>query len=78
MVENPEKRSVEQELRDLVRSLERYVAGSIQPTSQVVTDLGRAIRDVGEHLVNLHRRIEKLEADTPEWTTRGWTPPPGR
>ncbi|MGO8876262.1 MAG: hypothetical protein ACLQNG_10935 [Acidimicrobiales bacterium] len=77
MAETPERRSVEQELRDLIRSLEKYAAGGAELSAQALTDLGKAIHDVGEHLVNLHRRIERLEADTPEWTTRGWAPPPG-
>ena len=77
MAEPPQKRSVEQELRELMRSLDKYVSGNAELGSEVVTDLGRAIHGIGDHVVDLHQRIAKLEEDKPEWTTRGWGPPPG-
>jgi len=77
MAESPEKRSVEQELRELMRSLDKYVSGNAVLSSEVVTDLGKAIHDIGDHVVDLHQRIQRLEEDKPEWTTRGWEPPPG-
>ena len=77
MAESPEKRSVEQELRALMRSLDKYVSGNAPLSSEVVTDLGKAIHGIGDHVVDLHQRIERLEEDKPEWTTRGWEPPPG-
>jgi hypothetical protein len=42
-----------------------------------VADLAKAIHELGDHLVTLHQRIERIENSNPEWTTRGWTPPPG-
>ncbi len=77
MAEEPGKRSVEQELRDLAHTLDKYASGEVQLTEEVVTDLSKAVRGISDHLVDLHRRVEKLEEDTPEWTTRGWDPPPG-
>ena len=77
IAEPPERRTVEQEIRDLTSSLDKYVSGDAHLSSEVVTDLGKAIHDIGDHLVDFHRRIEKLEEDKPEWTTRGWGPPPG-
>jgi len=77
MAESPEKRNVEQELRALMRSLDKYVSGNAELNSEVVTDLGKAIHAIGDHVVDLHQRIERLEEGTPEWTTRGWGPPPG-
>ncbi len=77
MAEGPEKRTVEQELRDLANTLDKYASGEVQLTEEVVADLGKALHGVGDHLVDLHRRVEKLEENTPEWTTRGWVPPPG-
>jgi hypothetical protein len=77
MAEEPDRRTVEQELRDLARTLDKHASGGVQLSEEVVTDLGKALDVIGDHLVNLHRRIEKLEESTPEWTTRGWDPPPG-
>lgn len=78
MEEPPETRTVEQEIRDLVRSLDKHISSDVQLSSEVVADLGKAIHGIGDHLVDFHRRIEKLEEDKPEWTTRGWELPPGR
>lgn len=77
MAESPESRNVEQEIHDLMKSLEKYASGDAHLGSEVVTDLGKAMHDIGNHLVDFHRRIEKLEENDPEWTTRGWGPPPG-
>ena len=77
MADSPETRNVEQEIHDLKKSLEKYASGEVHLSSEVVSDLGKAMHDIGDHLVDFHRRIEKLEEDNPEWTTRGWGPPPG-
>ena len=77
MAEDPGKRTAEQELRDLASTLDKYASGEVQLTEDVVTDLSKALHGIGDHLVDLHRRVDKLEESTPEWTTRGWIPPPG-
>ncbi len=58
-----------------MRSLDKYVSGNAELGSEVVTDLGRAIHGIGDHVVDLHQRIAKLEEDKPEWTTRGMGSP---
>lgn len=77
MAEESERRTVEQELRDLAGTLGKYASGGVQLGDDVVTDFGKALDVIGNHLVDLHRRVEKLEENNPEWTTRGWDPPPG-
>jgi hypothetical protein len=77
MAEEPRKRNVEQELRDLANTLDKYASAEVQISGEVVTELDKALRGIGDHLVDLHRRVEKLEEQTPEWTTKGWGPPPG-
>jgi hypothetical protein len=42
-----------------------------------IDDLAKAIHTIGDHLVALHRRLERLEATQSEWTTHGWEAPPG-
>ncbi len=77
MAESPETRNIEQEIHDLMKTLEKYTSGEAHLSSEVATDFGKAMHDIGDHLVAFHRRIEKLEENDPEWTTRGWGPPPG-
>jgi hypothetical protein len=77
MAEEPEDRTVEQELHDLANTLDKYASGEVQLTEEAVTDLSKALHGIGDHLVDLHRRVEKLEESSPEWTTEGWVPPPG-
>jgi hypothetical protein len=77
MVQPGEKRNVEREIDELKASIEKYRRGETQVSSEVVGDLTKAIHDLGDHVVSLHQRIEKLEDTQEEWTTRGWMPPPG-
>jgi TRAP-type uncharacterized transport system substrate-binding protein len=72
-----DKRSVEDEIQDLKASLEKHTRKEAQLPSDVVTDLTKAIHDLSDQVVSLHRRIEKIEESQPEWTTGGWLPPPG-
>jgi len=48
-----------------------------QLSPEALADLTNAIHDIGDHLVDLHRRIKRIEESQEEWTTRGWLPPPG-
>ena len=77
MTEPRSKATIEQELRHLREKLETYTEGHTNPTPAVLADLTKGIHELGDHVIALHRRLEKLEADKPEWTTRGWDPPPG-
>jgi chromosome segregation ATPase len=77
MAEPGEQQRFEREMEDLKASIEKYLTREGQLPSQVVGDLTKAIQDLSDHLVNLHRRIEKIEDTHDEWTTRGWMPPPG-
>ncbi len=77
MAQPGEKRSVEHEIEDLKASIGKYLTGEAQLPSEVASDLTKAIHDLSDHVVNLHRRIEKIEDTHDEWTTRGWMPPPG-
>jgi len=69
--------SIEQDLRRLKETLQTYTKGHTNPTPEVLADLAKGVHELGDHVVALHHRLEKLEADMPQWTTRGWEPPPG-
>jgi len=77
MSEPPDSPRIEQELRHLKEKLETYTKGHTNPTPAVLADLAKGFDRLGDHVIALHRRLEKLEANTPQWTTRGWEPPPG-
>jgi hypothetical protein len=72
-----DQRNIEEAVADLKTSTARYASGKASPSTEVVADLTRAIHDLSDHLVDLHRRIKKIEDSQDEWTTRGWLPPPG-
>jgi plasmid maintenance system antidote protein VapI len=78
MAQGSDRKGVEHEIENLKASIEKYLTGETHLSSEVAADLARAIHDLGEQLVNLHRRIETIEDTHDEWTTRGWEPPPGR
>lgn len=75
--EAKDKRTIEGALNDLKASMAKYTSGKTQPTPEVLADLTRAIHDISDHLVDLHRRVERVEESQEEWTTRGWLSPPG-
>jgi hypothetical protein len=77
MEEPREQHSVEHDINDLRQSLGKQTGQGMRPSAEFVTEVTRAIQTIGEHLVALHRRLERLEDTQPEWTTRGWEPPPG-
>lgn len=77
MAQADDRRSVEQEIEALKLSIEKHLAGQSHLSSEVAADLTKAIQDLSDHLMSLHRRIEKIEEAQDEWTTRGWMPPPG-
>lgn len=77
MAYSDDQQSFEHDIHELKDSLAAYARGDADPSSKIVADLAKAIHDVGDHLVALHQRIERIEETQREWTTRGWEPPPG-
>jgi hypothetical protein len=67
----------ERDIEDLKASVDKYLTGTTQLTDDAARDLARAIHDMGDHLVDLHRRVEASRDSHDEWTTHGWEPPPG-
>lgn len=55
----------------------KYLAGDEAPTAAALADVAKAVHELADHVVELHRHFEKVEQDRPEWTTHGWEPPPG-
>ena len=68
---------LERDIAKLKASIGKYLSGTSGVSSEVAADLTKTIHELGDHVVDLHRRIEKIEDDHEEWTTRGWLPPPG-
>jgi hypothetical protein len=77
MKDQNQQQSIEDDIRGLRQSLDKYAAEGVHTIPELVPDLSNAIHKIGGHLVALHRRLERLEETEPEWTTRGWKPPPG-
>jgi len=71
------QQSIEHDIHALAQSLDKYASDGAHVIPELVPDLTRAVHGIGDHLVALHRRLERLEAAENEWTTRGWEPPPG-
>jgi hypothetical protein len=70
-------RRIEQRIKELRASLAKYETGAAQLDAQAVADLTKAVHDIGDHLMELSGRIDRIEDNREEWTTRGWNPPPG-
>ena len=77
IVAEPDHKAIEERIRELKVTLERYATGGEPATPAAVADLSRAVHEMGDHVMDLHRRLEAIEKTLPEWTTQGWTPPPG-
>ncbi|GEM_PF-2280001 len=77
MTQTGDRRNLEERIRELKASLDKHVTSEAELTTAVAADLTKAVHELADHLVYLHRRFEKMEGTLPEWTTRGWTPPPG-
>ena len=77
MTQTGDRPSLEDRIRQMKRSLDKYITGEAELTSAVAADLTKAVHEIADHLVDLHHRFEKVEETLPEWTTRGWMPPPG-
>jgi hypothetical protein len=72
-----DEHAFEVEIRDLKASVEKYLTGTTRVSDDAARDLARAIHDIGDHLVDLHRRMDTDRDSHDEWTTHGWEPPPG-
>lgn len=77
MTQTDDRRNLEGRIRQLKSSLDKYITGEAELTTAVAADLTKVVHEIADHLVDLHRRFEKIEETLPEWTTRGWMPPPG-
>jgi len=77
MTEPRSTAKIEQELSHLKEKLETYSQGHTNPTPEVLADLARGVHELGDHMIALHRRLETLESNAPQWTTRGWEQPAG-
>jgi hypothetical protein len=70
-------RRIEQRIRELRASLAKYESGAAHLDAAAMADLTKAVHDIGDHLLELSGRIDRIEDTREEWTTRGWSPPPG-
>jgi len=64
-------------ISELKASIDKYLTGAEEPTAEALAALTKAVHELAEHVVELHRRFERVEESLPEWTTGGWMPPPG-
>ena len=70
-------RRLERRIKELRTSLAKYETGALQFDPEAMADLTKAVRDIGDHLMKLSERIDRIEDNREEWTTRGWNPAPG-
>lgn len=67
----------ERHLQEIKQSLSKYIAQGEAPSAEAFAEMAKAVHDLADHVVDLHRRFEKVEESIPEWTTHGWDPPAG-
>jgi hypothetical protein len=72
-----DRRSIEHQIEELKESLAQYEKKAADIDSETVADLARAVHDIGDHLLDVSRRVKRMEDSQEEWTVRGWDPPPG-
>ena len=70
-------RRLERRIKELRTSLAKYETGALQLDPEAMADLTKAVHDIGDHLMELSERIDRIEDNREEWTTRGWSPAPG-
>jgi len=71
------REGLQEDIDTLKASIGKLRSGTAELGSGSVAELAKAVHDLSDHVLNLHQRIEKVEDAQREWTTRGWTPPPG-
>jgi hypothetical protein len=69
--------NAEDRINELKASIGKYLIGEEAPTVEALAELTKAVHQLAEHVVDLHKRFERIENSVPEWTTRGWDPPSG-
>jgi hypothetical protein len=69
--------NVEERVSELKASIGKYLTGAEEPTAESLAEVTRAVHELADHVVDLHKRFESIEKSLPEWTTQGWIPPPG-
>ena len=73
----PHQQDPETRIRELQASIHRYLGGAETATGDALAEVTRALHELADHVVDLHKRFERVEQSIPEWTTHGWMPPPG-
>jgi hypothetical protein len=68
---NPEDR-----INELKASIGKYLSGTEEPTGEALAEMTRALHELADHVVELDKRFERVEASLPEWKTEGWMPSP--
>ena len=68
---------LERRIRELRTSLAKYETGAQELDPEAMADLTKAVHVIGDHLMELSERIDRIEDNREEWTTRGWNPSPG-
>ena len=70
-------RRLERRIKELRTSLAKYEAGALELDPEAMADLTKAVHEIGDHLMELSERIDRIDDNREEWTTRGWDPAPG-
>ena len=77
MAPSDDHRRLEGRIKELRASFAKYETGALQLDPEAMADLTKAVRDIGDHLMELSERIDRIEDNREEWTTRGWNAAPG-
>lgn len=77
MAGTDEHHGVEHDIERIKASVEKHLSSGGHVGSEAAADLTKAVHELGDHLVSLHQRMERIEDSHDEWTTHGWEPPPG-
>lgn len=69
--------AIEGQLERIKASIDKYATGHSELTATALADLTKALHDLSDHVATLARHVQAIEDSHEEWTTHGWTPPPG-
>ncbi len=67
--------NAEERIGELKSSIGKYLTGVEEPTGEALADVTKAVHELADHVVDLHKRFDRVEESLPEWSTRGWMPP---
>ena len=70
--------NAEVRISELKASIDKYLTGAEGTTAEALAEVTKAVHELADHVVDLHKRFARVEESLPEWTTHGWMPPPGR